>query len=93
MTDLNGCASFFERFARRAVSKRLTEFHESGGDCPVSVTWLDRTLAEQNLAIAFDDTANDNEGILVVHCPAVVTDRSLAIVVFGSLAANRTAAT
>jgi len=28
-----------------------------------------------------------------VHCPAVVTDRSLAIVVFGSLAANRTAAT
>ena len=93
MANLDGRQGFLEGFARGASGQRFTEFHESGGDSPITVAGLDRALAKQYLAVAFCNAADHDQWILVMNLTAIVTDRTFSRVVLGNFAANRAPAT
>ena len=90
--DLDVGASLLGGLTSGPVGHRLVEFEESGGDRPLAVGRLDRAAAEQDLSVPFDQAADHDQRVDVVHPFARSADRTFPIVVIRNAAGHRIAA-
>ena len=75
---------FFHRFARRALHIAFIVFHETRRQRPQPVARFDRTLAQQNPALPFGNTAGHHFWVLVVHQAAARADIALSVIARGN---------
>ncbi len=65
--DFHLRTGFFQCFALGGFDRGFAVFHEAGGECPAAVAWFDGPAAEQDFALPFGDTTNDDFRVIVVN--------------------------
>ena len=90
--DLDFRIRLLERFARRALGRRLVVLHEARGQRPQATARLDRALADEDPVPVGGEAPHDHLGILVVDRPARVAHGAHQGVALGDAQRDRRAA-
>lgn len=82
-------AGFFEGLTKRGFAAGLAVLHEAGRERPLAIARFDGPLAHQDPVFPGGDCADNDLGVLVVDCPALVADMAGKIVAGGNFEADR----
>jgi len=79
---------FFQCLTNGRLLGTLADFHEAGRKCPETGLGLDRTPAEENVALPLRNTACHDLWIMVMNDPAGVADEPGQVVAGGNFLRN-----
>jgi hypothetical protein len=80
---------FLQCLANGRLLGALADFHEAGRKCPETGLRLDRTPAEENVALPLGNTACHDLWIMVMNGPTGIADESGQVVAGGNFLRNR----